>query len=296
MIASPIVPALISQVAYRTAEVLGRKMFYREAGDPAAPAIVLLHGFPSSSHMFRDLIPLLAGRFRVIAPDYIGFGQSEAPASGDFAYTFDNLTRHVEGLLEALGVSRAVFYLHDFGGPVGFRIAAAHPEKVAGLVVQNANAYMEGVSEAALGILGPIGQHRDAESETAARALLSADMTRFQYLAGARNPEAISPDTWTLDQAWLDRPGTDVTQLDLFENYMSNIAAYESWHDAFRINQFPTLIVWGRGDPFFLPAGAEAFLRDLSEAKLVWLDSGHFALEENVALVAAEILAAFAPV
>ena len=294
MTSSTFPPANQVQIAYREAEIFGRKTFYREAGDACAPTIVLLHGFPSSSHMFRELIPALAGRFHVVAPDYIGFGQSDAPASGEFEYTFDNLTRHVLGLLDSLKVARAVFYLHDYGGPIGFRIAAERPGMVAGLVVQNANAYMEGVSEAALAILGPIGQKRDAASETAARELLKPEMTRFQYLAGARNPEAISPDTWTLDQARLDRPGVDLIQLDLFENYMSNIAAYDAWHAAFREHRFPTLILWSRGDPFFLAAGAEAFLRDLPDAKLVWLEGGHFALEENVELVAREILTAFA--
>ena len=281
-------------VAYRSATVKGRKVFYREAGRADAPAMVLLHGFPSSSHMFRDLIPALAGKFHVVAPDYIGFGHSEAPAAGEFAYTFDNLTDHVLGLIDQLGLSSYVLYVHDYGGPVGFRIAAARPSQVKGFVVQNANAYVEGVSEAALAILGPIGQKRDAASEAAAREILKPETTKFQYVFGAKNPDAISPDTWTLDQALLDRPGMDACHLDLFQNYMTNIAAYDAWHVVFRAQRFPMLIVWGRNDPFFTPAGAEAFKRDLPDAKLVWLEGGHFALEENVGLVASEIIAKFA--
>lgn len=280
---------------YRRVLVHGQDVFYREAGDPARPAIVLLHGFPSSSHMFRGLIPLLAPHFHVIAPDYIGFGQSAAPSAAEFAYTFDNLARHVEGLLDQLGLGRVILYMHDYGGPVGFRLFAARPERVVGFVIQNANAYPEGVGEMPKQLLLPLWERRDAATEAAARQFLAPATTRFQYLVGAQDEAAVSPDTWTLDQALLDRPGHDVAQLDLLEDYRSNLAAYEAWHAAFRTHRPRTLILWGRHDPFFIPAGAEAFLRDLPEARLVWLEGGHFVLDEHAPQVAAEIVARFAP-
>ena len=286
-------PATV-RTMYRTETVDGLKVFYREAGDRSLPTIVLLHGFPTSSHMYRDLIPALAHRFHVIAPDYIGFGQSDAPAASDFTYSFDNLTAHVTGLLDKLHLTSYVLYMQDYGGPVGFRIFAERPNQVKGLVIQNANAYLDGVGDMPKQVFLPLWEKRDATTEAAARAFLKADTTRFQYTFGARDPEAISPDNWTIDQALLDRPGTDAYQLDLLANYKTNVALYDSWHAAFRKYQPKTLIVWGRNDPFFIPAGAEAFKRDLPEAKLVWLDGGHFALEENVDLVAHEIESAFA--
>ena len=286
-------PATV-RTMYRTETVDGLKVFYREAGDRSLPTIVLLHGFPTSSHMYRDLIPALAHRFHVIAPDYIGFGQSDAPAASDFTYSFDNLTAHVTGLLDKLHLTSYVLYMQDYGGPVGFRIFAERPNQVKGLVIQNANAYLDGVGDMPKQVFLPLWEKRDATTEAAARAFLKADTTRFQYTFGARDPEAISPDNWTIDQALLDRPGTDAYQLDLLANYKTNVALYDSWHAAFRKYQPKTLIVWGKNDPFFIPAGAEAFKRDLPEAKLVWLDGGHFALEENVDLVAHEIESAFA--
>lgn len=282
------------RMLYKTETVDGLKVFYREAGDPSLPTIVLLHGFPTSSHMFRDLIPALANRFHVIAPDYIGFGQSDAPAASAFTYSFDNLTSHVTGLLDKLHLNSYVLYMQDYGGPIGFRIFAQRPNQVKGLIIQNANAYLDGVGDMPKQVFLPLWEKRDATTEAAARAFLKADTTRFQYTFGARDPEAISPDNWTIDQALLDRPGTDAYQLDLLENYKTNVALYDSWHAAFRKYQPKTLIVWGKNDPFFIPAGAEAFKRDLPEAKLVWLDGGHFALEENVDLVAREIDLAFA--
>jgi pimeloyl-ACP methyl ester carboxylesterase len=274
---------------YHFATVNGRKVFYREAGDPAAPAILLLHGFPASSHMYRDLIRLLADRFHVIAPDYIGFGQSDAPSVEDFRYSFDSLTDHVAGLIDQLGLKSYILYMQDYGGPVGFRLFSQRPERVTGFVIQNANAYLEGVGDMPKQIFLPLWAKRDATTEAAARGFLAADTTRFQYQVGAKTPEAISPDNWTIDQALLDRPGTDAYQLDLLEDYKSNVALYDSWHAAFRNHQPKTLIVWGKNDPLFIPAGAEAFKRDISEAKLVWLDAGHFVLDENAATVAAEI-------
>lgn len=284
----------MTQTTYKTATVGGRKIFYREAGDAALPTIVLLHGFPTSSFMFRNLIPLLADRFHVIAPDYVGFGQSDAPAATEFDYTFDNLTAHVAGLIDALGLTSYILYMQDFGGPVGFRLFAQCPEAVRGFVIQNTNAYMAGVGEPAAQVFLPLWENRNAETEAAARAFLAAGTTQFQYLVGARDEAAISPDNWTHDQALLDRPGTDAYMLDLLDDYKTNVAAYDSWHAAFRAHSPKTLITWGRGDPFFTPAGAEAFLADLPDAKLVWLDSGHFVLDENAETVAAEIIGTFA--
>lgn len=284
----------MTQTTYKTATVGGRKIFYREAGDAALPTIVLLHGFPTSSFMFRNLIPLLADRFHVIAPDYVGFGQSDAPAASEFDYTFDNLTAHVAGLIDALGLTSYILYMQDFGGPVGFRLFAQRPEAVRGFVIQNTNAYMAGVGEPAAQVFLPLWENRNAETEAAARGFLAAGTTQFQYLVGARDEAAISPDNWTHDQALLDRPGTDAYMLDLLDDYKTNVAAYDSWHAAFRAHTPKTLITWGRGDPFFTPAGAEAFLADLPDAKLVWLDSGHFVLDENAETVAAEIIDTFA--
>jgi pimeloyl-ACP methyl ester carboxylesterase len=279
---------------YRYATVKGRQVFYREAGDPALPTIILLHGFPTSSFMFRDLIPRLADTFHVIAPDYIGFGQSEAPSASEFDYSFDTLTDHVTGLIDHLGLTSYILYMQDYGGPVGFRIFTQRPNAVKGFVIQNTNAYMAGVGAMPAQIFLPLWEKRDAASEAAARAFLAAETTQFQYQVGAKDPDAISPDNWTHDQALLDRPGHDAAHLNLLENYKSNVALYDSWHAAFRAHQPQTLILWGKHDPFFVPAGAEAFLTDLPQAKLVWLDAGHFVLDENAATVAAEIKGAFA--
>jgi pimeloyl-ACP methyl ester carboxylesterase len=282
-------------VRYRTASVGGHTVFYREAGDSAALTVLLLHGFPASSHMFRDLIPLLADRFHVIAPDYIGFGQSDAPSHTDFTYSFENLSASVKALIDHLGLKSYILYMQDFGGPVGFRIFAERPSQIAGFVIQNTNAYLEGVGDMPRQIFLPLWEKRDGASEAAARQFLAAGTTKFQYLVGARDPEAISPDNWTIDQARLDRPGVDLAQLDLLEDYKTNVAAYDSWQAAFRSHRPKTLIIWGRNDPFFIPAGAEAYVRDLPDARLVWLDAGHFVLDENAERVAAEIKAEYAP-
>jgi pimeloyl-ACP methyl ester carboxylesterase len=279
---------------HKFATVKDRRVFYREAGDPSLPTIILLHGFPTSSFMFRNLIPLLADRFHVIAPDYVGFGQSDAPPADAFDYSFDNLTAHVAGLIEELGLTSYILYMHDYGGPVGFRLFTQNPEAVTGFVIQNANAYMIGVGDPAAQIFLPLWAKRDAASETAARSLLAAETTKFQYQVGARDIDAVSPDNWTHDQALLDRPGHDAAHLNLLHDYQTNVALYVSWHRAFRTHGPKTLIVWGRNDPFFVPAGADAYLADLPQARLVWLDAGHFVLDENAAAVAAEIKASFA--
>ena len=280
-------PALAERtVQTHSTTVDGLKVFYREAGNRKAPVIVLLHGFPSSSHMYRDLIPLLADRYHVIAPDYIGFGYSAAPAATEYHYTFDKLAQSVQGLLDQLGVRDAVYYMQDYGGPVGMRLVTAHPERVKGLVIQNSNAYMVGVGQPLIDGFLPLWKERNAATEGAARGFLKAETTQFQYTHGARNPAALNPDAWTLDQALLDRPGNDAIQLDLFVDYQHNVALYDGWHAYFRQQQPKTLIFWGKGDPLFVVAGAQAYLQDLPKAKLVLLDGGQFALEEHAAHVA----------
>jgi pimeloyl-ACP methyl ester carboxylesterase len=275
---------------YHHATLQGRKIFYREAGSPTNPTIVLLHGFPSSSHMFRDLIPQLAGDFHVIAPDYLGFGYSDAPSATEFEYTFDNVTALIEELLFSdLKLKSFSLYVQDYGAPVGFRIASRHPEAIEGIVVQNGNAYVEGIS-AAFEPLQAFWAGRNEETEKAPRSLLTKQTTIFQYTHGAKNPEAVSPDSYTFDQALLDRPGNDAIQLDLFHNYTSNVALYDAWHEYFRAKQPRTLIVWGQNDPFFTVAGAKAFLNDLPNAELHLIDGGHFLLEEYSGLVAGEII------
>ena len=276
-------------IYYRNTTIDGLNVFYREAGPKDAPAIVLLHGFPSSSHMFRELIPRLADRFHVIAPDYIGFGYSAQPAAHEFKYTFDNLTSYVEKLLfDVLHLDKFSIFVQDYGAPVGFRIASRHPKAIEGIVVQNGNAYVEGIS-AAFDPLKPFWANRNAETEKPVRTLLAPQTTQFQYTHGTKNPQAISPDSYTFDQFILDRPGNDAIQLDLFYNYTSNVACYDEWHQYFRDRQPRTLIVWGQNDPFFTVEGAKAFLKDLPKAELHLLDTGHFALEEEVVFIADQV-------
>jgi pimeloyl-ACP methyl ester carboxylesterase len=276
---------------YQHATLRGHKIFYREAGSPTNATIVLLHGFPSSSHMFRDLIPQLAGDFHVIAPDYLGFGYSDAPSTTEFQYTFDNITALIEDLLFShLKLKSFSLYVQDYGAPVGFRIASRHAEAIEGIVVQNGNAYTEGIS-AAFEPLQPFWANRDGETEKAARALLTRQTTIFQYTHGAKHPQAVSPDSYTFDQALLDRPGNDAIQLDLLHDYPSNLTLYDAWHEYFRARQPRTLIVWGQNDPFFTVPGAQAFLHDLPHAELHLIDGGHFLLEEYSEFVAGKIIA-----
>jgi pimeloyl-ACP methyl ester carboxylesterase len=279
-----------ARVEHHFVDINGLRTFYRAAGHPSQPAIVLLHGFPSSSHMFRNLIPLLADRFRVIAPDYIGFGHSAAPTVDQFEYSFDRLTAHVQALLDSLEVTDAIYYMQDYGGPVGLRLATAHPERVRGLVVQNANAYMEGLTPAVAGVFMPLWEKGD---ESGARQMLVAETTQMQYTAGARHPERLNPDAWVLDQALLDRPGSAERQMALFKDYRHNVPLFDVWQAYFRKHQPRTLVAWGRGDPFFGVPGAEAFCRDLNDVRVELLDSGHFALEEDAPLVADLIKQAF---
>lgn len=272
---------------YRKIKVGGLNVFYREAGVSDAPHILLLHGFPSSSHMFRDLMRDLSDHFHVIAPDYPGFGNSDAPDPAKFSYTFDDLAQIVEEFLRAVGMTRFSLYMQDYGGPIGFRIARRHPEWVEALIIQNANAYLEGLSEA-WAPLRAFWKDRRGMEETV-RNFLKRETTFFQYTHGAANPELISPDAYNSDQAFLDRPGNDAVQLELLFNYETNLALYPEWQAFLRKNQPRTLIVWGRNDPFFTVAGAEAYQRDLPNAELHLLDAGHFALEEAHQEIAAHI-------
>jgi pimeloyl-ACP methyl ester carboxylesterase len=268
-------------------------MFYREAGSKTSPTIVLLHGFPSSSHMFRDLIPLLAEKFHVIAPDYIGFGYSDAPGVSDFDYTFDNLASYVEELLfGALGLKKFSIYVQDYGAPIGYRIAFKHQDAIQGIVVQNGNAYAEGIG-AAFDPMKPFWANRTRETEAPVRAMLTLQTTIFQYTHGVKDVSRISPDAYTMDQHFLDRPGNDAIQLSLLHNYQANLPHYDEWHTFFRNKQPKTLIVWGKNDPFFTVEGAQAYLGDIPKADLNLFDTGHFALEDHGDVIAKKIVSFF---
>lgn len=273
-------------LAYRTASVDGLKVFYREAGAPEAPTVLLLHGFPTSSHMYRDLIPALADRYHVVAPDLPGFGFTDAPARTGFGYTFDHLAEVIERFTDVLGLTHYVLFVFDYGAPVGFRLALRRPERVTALISQNGNAYKEGLSDG----WSPIQAYwKDPshENRAALRAFLKPETTQWQYTHGVPDPERLSPDAWTLDSALLARPGNDEIQLDLFADYQSNVALYPKFQEYIRTRRPPLLAVWGRNDPFFLAAGAEAFKRDNPEAEVHLLDAGHFALESRGPEIAA---------
>jgi pimeloyl-ACP methyl ester carboxylesterase len=271
---------------FRSQKVGEVDVFYREAGPPSAPVILLLHGFPTAGHMFRDLIPELAGRYRVIAPDLPGFGNTVSPPRGTFTYTFDNLAEIIAGFVDALGLSRYALYIFDYGSPVGLRLALRFPERVAAIISQNGNAYVEGFSDAwapwQTYWRDPTPEHREA-----CRASLAPETIReWQYFNGADRTR-VSPDGYTLDLAYLARPGADEIQLDLILDYRSNIARYPDFHAYFRSRRPPFLAAWGRNDAHFLPAGAEAYRRDLPDAEIHLLDTGHFALETHALEIAA---------
>lgn len=269
-------------VAHRRASVDGLSIFYREAGPPDAPAVLLLHGFPSSSFMYRNLMPSLARRYRVIAPDYPGFGQSDFPAASAYSYTFEQLARTMQRFTEIVGVQRYALYIQDYGAPIGLRMALANPERVTALIVQNGNAYAEGLSSG-WDPLRAYWQSPTQGNREGLRGWLTAEGIRQQYVAGVPENllERFSPDTWTLDWSLLQRPGNIDVQLDLFGDYQHNVTLYPRFQQLFRERQFPTLIVWGRHDAFFTLAGARAYLRDLPNAQLLLLDAGHFALETH---------------
>lgn len=279
-------------IKYRAVQVDALKIFYREAGAPDSPKLLLLHGFPSAGHMFRDLIPLLADRFHLVAPDLPGFGQSEMPPRSQFKYTFDNIARVMHRFTEVVGFDRFALYVFDYGAPTGFRLAMWHPERITAIVSQNGNAYEEGLSDG----WNPIRAYWEdpsAANRSALRAFLAPETTRWQYTHGVADAADVSPDGMSLDNFYLARAGADEIQLDLFGDYKSNVSLYPAFQNYFRTHQPPFLAVWGKHDPFFLPAGASAFKRDMPRADIRFFDTGHFALEthaEPISLAMREFL------
>jgi pimeloyl-ACP methyl ester carboxylesterase len=275
-------------IKYRSADVDGFKIFYREAGSSKAPKLLLLHGFPSSGHMFRDLIPRLADRFHIIAPDLPGFGQSDMPPRAQFTYTFDNIAGVIDRFTEVIKLDRFAVYLFDYGAPTGFRMATRHPDRITAIISQNGNAYEEGLSEG----WNPIRaywQDPSVKNRNALRGFLAPETTRWQYIHGVSDEARVSPDGIALDNYYLARPGADEVQLDLFGDYKSNIALYPAFQSYFRKHKPRLLAVWGKNDPFFLPPGAEAFKRDIPDAEIHFFDTGHFALETHAKEIAEAI-------
>ena len=276
----------VSLTSVHKVEADGVQVFYRTAGEANAPAILLLHGFPSSSFMFRELIPRLADDYRVIAPDLPGFGFTEVPPARQYSYTFDRLALTMEAFTRALKINRYAIYVFDYGAPTGFRLAMAHPDRVTAIVSQNGNAYEEGLGEA----WGPIRKYWAAPTaenrDILRQSILTAGGTRWQYTHGVANPESVPPEAYTLDTALLERAGNKEIQLDLFLNYASNVELYPTFQEYFRKSKPPLLAIWGKNDPFFVPAGAEAFRKGIPSAKIQFLDTGHFAIETHVAEIA----------
>jgi pimeloyl-ACP methyl ester carboxylesterase len=275
----------MTAITYRTADVDGFRIFYREAGAPGAPKLLLLHGFPSAGHMFRDLIPLLSDQFHIIAPDLPGFGNSDMPGRG---CTFDGLAATIDRFTDIVGFDRYAIYVFDYGAPTGFRLAVKHPDRITAIISQNGNAYEEGLSDG----WSPIRAYwQDASpaNREALRAMLTPETTIWQYTHGVSDATRVSPDGYSLDNFYLARPGMDEVQLDLFGDYKSNVALYPTFQAYFRTHKPPFLAVWGKNDPFFLPPGAEAFKRDIPDAVVRFLDTGHFALETHAVEIAAAI-------
>jgi pimeloyl-ACP methyl ester carboxylesterase len=279
---------LIPTVSLHTIEADGVKVFYRESGPSDAPVLLLLHGYPTSSHMFRNLFPRLASSYRLIAPDLPGFGFTEVPAERKYRYSFDNLAVTINAFVEALGLKRYAIYIFDYGAPTGLRLALAHPERVTGIISQNGNAYVEGLGDA----WDPIRKYWQEPTEAnrdALRQFVGFDGTRFQYEHGTPDPTQVAPEAYWLDSALLQRAGNTDIQLDLFLDYANNIKLYPAFQEYFRKHQPPLLAVWGKNDPFFIPPGAEAYRRDIPSAKVVFYDTGHFALETHVNGISGEI-------
>lgn len=277
-------------VHYRHAQADGLRFFYRDAGDPQAPVLLLLHGFPTSSHQFRNVIPQLAAHFRVIAPDLPGFGFTEVPAERGYRYTFDNLAKSLEAFVDELGLTRYAMYFFDYGAPTGLRLAVAHPERVTGLVSQNGNAYLDGLGDAWAPIRAYWNDPSPANRQTIHDAILNFEGTKWQYVHGVADPDSVAPEGYTLDAALLERPGNKDIQLDLFLDYANNLTQYPAFQAFFRQAGVPTLAIWGRNDPFFIPPGAQAYRRDNPDAVVELLDTGHFALETHGQYIAQRII------
>jgi len=275
-------------VRYRTVKIDGQQIFYREAGPKDAPVILLLHGFPTSSHMFRNLIPALSDKYRVIAPDYPGYGNSSMPSPTEFEYSFDNLAKLVDKFTEAVGATKFALYVQDYGAPIGFRIASAHPERITGLIIQNGNAYEEGLRDFWVPFKA-YWKEQSAQNKAALTPYFELAATKWQWTHGVKDAATISPDTWTLDQAGMDRSGNKDIQLALFMSYGTNPPLYPKWQEYFRTHQPPTLIVWGKNDFIFPAEGAEPYKRDLKNIDFNLLDTGHFALEEQGGVIAEKI-------
>lgn len=275
---------------YKRAQVQNLSIFYREAGVPTRPTVVLLHGFPSSSHMYRNLIPKISAQYHVIAPDMPGFGYSDQPSIDEFEYSFDHLAEVIDAFLETIGVVKYSIYIQDYGSPVGFRLFLKHPDRIQAIITQNGNAYVEGLSSFWGESIEPYWKAKTDANEKKVRELLTFEVTKFQYSEGFRNPELVNPDSYIFDQMTLDRPGNQEIQLALFYDYRNNITQYPAWHEALRKYQPPVLAIWGKNDPIFLPAGAEAYKRDVVEAEVHLLDTGHFALEDHADVIAQYIL------
>ncbi|WP_299485237.1 alpha/beta hydrolase [Acaryochloris sp. IP29b_bin.137] len=273
---------------YRTIKIDGLDIFYREAGDPSNPTILLLHGYPTSSHMFRNLIPALSDRYHLIAPDYPGFGNSSMPTADQFNYTFDNLARVMDKFVQAIGLEKYSLYMMDYGAPIGFRLATQHPEKVQALLIQNGNAYEEGLQDF-WNPLRAYWSNRSKENEAPLRQFMALENTKWQYVEGTRDPEKISPDNWNMDQRFLDRPDNTDIQLALFYDYQTNVSLYPQWQKYLRERQPPTLIAWGKNDVIFPESGAHPYKKDLKTLDFNLLDTGHFALEEDVDKIASLI-------
>jgi len=272
-------------ITYRRASVAGNQIFYREAGSKTNPTLLLLHGFPTSSHMFRNLLPILAGEYHVVAPDLPGFGFSDAPDRNQFRYTFENLSKTIGRFTEVIGLDRFAIYVFDYGAPVGLRLALAHPDKITAIISQNGNAYEEGLSQG----WNPIQkywQEPTTANRDALREFLTPGTTQWQYTHGVTDENLVAPESYSLDSYLLTRPGNDEIQLDLFLDYASNVALYPRFQEYFRTRRPPLLAVWGKNDPFFLPPGAEAYKRDIPDAEVHLLDTGHFALETHFAAIA----------
>ncbi len=275
-------------ISYKTQKINGVTIFYREAGNPSNPTIVLLHGFPSSSHQYRKVLTQLSNEYHLIAPDYPGFGESDFPNSNDYLYTFDNIAYSINGLLEKLKLNSYALMIQDYGAPIGFRIATKHPERIRGIINQNGNAYEAGLGKAWVNVRN-FWANRNSETESVLLNALSLEGLKWQYTHGTRNPENINPDTWNLDYLRMSRPGAHKINLDLFYDYQNNVKLYPKWQQYLRDNQPPMLIVWGKNDAFFPASGAEAFKKDVKNIDFNILDTGHFALEEDAHIIIPKI-------